>query len=292
MIDTDEMTLRLSGTELQDGEITFSGLAELARALQHLTLRIGRHLTGQEGRGRSPAVVQRATELRLRGTAPGSTVLQVAIGDADALAATHASGLDEGLEKRSLDALLEIFDGVATDRAPAWVTPLLGEATVSVIKAFDTVSTRCEVSAPTRRRDPITFSPRSASRDVWAVTKPDAGRRSDVAVSGRLDLVDLQTGRFRIRDAVDNAVHLERVTDADEVARLVGELVTATGEAVLGTRGQVVSLVDATVDSTEWPDWTPPSLADVQFASTAPAAVGVDGVDDDEVAAFLALIRE
>lgn len=283
MIDADEMTVRLSGTGLDDGEISFTGIAELAQAMQLLMTRIGRHLTGQDGPGRSPAVVERATELRLRGTAPGSTVLQVAVGDPGVLG--------EGLEHRSLDALLEIFDGIAGDEAPDWVTPLVGEATVEVLDALGTVSARCEVAAPSHRPTPITFSARTASRSVWGVTTFAPELRRDVSVSGRLDLVDLRRARFRVRDAAGNDVRLEQVSRAGDAARLAGEVVTATGEAVLGSRGQITSLRRVRIEPTPWPAWAAPSLTDVDLSSAAPPTTGIDGVDDDEVAAFLALIR-
>lgn len=108
--------------------------------------------------------------------------------------------LGEGLEHRSLDALLEIFRGVAADEVPAWVTPLLGEATVSAIDALRAVSTRCEVMVPSRQHDLIGFSAHPASRTVWIACAP-AQRRPNVSVSGRMDLVDLRMARFRVRDA-------------------------------------------------------------------------------------------
>ena len=283
MIGTDEMTVRLSGTGLDDGEISFTGIAVLAQSMQQLAMRIGRHLTGQDGPGRSPNVVERATELRLRGTAPGSTVLQVAIGD--------PTVLGEGLEHRSLDALLEIFDGIAADAAPEWVTPLLGEATVSVIDALGAISTRCEIAAPSHRPTPIAFSTRTASRAAWGVTALAPELRRDVSVSGRLDLVDLRRARFRLRDAAGNDVRLEQVARADDAARLAGEIVTATGEAVLGARGQITSLRRVRVEPARWPAWSAPSLADLDLTVPVPATTGIEGVDDDEVAAFLALIR-
>ena len=210
-------------------------------------------------------------------------MLAVAIGDEDVLG--------EGLEHRSLDALLEIFAGVAVDEVPGWVTPLLGEATVSVIEALDAVSTRCDVAAAGRPA-PISFSPRSASRSIWAVARANPELRPDVSVSGRLDLVDLRRARFRLRDAVGNDINLERVKSAEDAARLVGKVVTATGEAVLGSRGQITGLRAATVAPDEWPEWTTPSLADIDFNFSAPPTTGIKGVDDDEVAAFLRMIRE
>ena len=127
---------------------------------------------------------------------------------------------------------------------------------------------------------------------MWVRASAAPERNKNVSVSGRLELVDLRKARFRIRDAVGNDVHLERVPNADETARHLGELVTATGEAMLGTRGQVASVIGARVEPVELPDWTPPSLADVDFGSAAPSTMGIDGVDDDEVAAFLAMICE
>ena len=116
--------------------------------------------------------------------------------------------------------------------------------------------------------------------------------RQNVSVSGRLDLVDLQRSRFRVRDAVGNDVPAQHVADADDAARLAGEIVTATGEAVLGSRGQITSLRTVRIEPAGWRGWAAPSLADVDFDFSAPPTTGVEGVDDDEVAAFLALIRE
>lgn len=283
MASIEEMELQLHGTGLADGEITFSALSQLTEAFQQLTMRIGRHLTGQHGTGRSTAVVERATELRLRGTTAGSTVLQVAVGEQNVL--------DAGLEHRTVDALFEIFRGIAADEAPPWVTALVGEATVAVIEALDSASTGCELSSRSERIAPVRFSARTASRVVWTIADSPRERRSGVSVSGRLDLVDLRRPRFRIRDFVGNDVHLDQVSDADTVARRVGTLVTATGEAILGSRGQVTTLVGAVIEPTQSPGWTTPSLEDAFHGAEAPADGGIDGVDADEVTTFLALIR-
>ncbi|MCM3849990.1 hypothetical protein ND486_27750 [Pseudonocardia sp. DR1-2] len=278
----DEWEVRLSGTGLSDGEITFAGLADLAEALQALATRVGRHLAGVVGPGRSPSAVERATTLKFRGIAQGSTILQAKIGEDGVLG--------EGLEHRSLNAMMEIFGGAARDEAPGWVTPQLGQATVSVLDALQAISTTCAFSLPRQVGPPIQFAAASVSREVWADLRvPEPDRRADVSVSGDLDLVDLRRGRLRIRDAFGNDVQLDTVANVDEAARLVGGQVTATGEAVLGARGQVVSLVDATVERLQMPSWTAPSLDGMDFSRT-PLTGGVEGVDEDEVAAFLELI--
>jgi len=278
----DEWEMRLHGTGLADGEISLTGLAGLAQALQVLAIRVGRHLGGVTGPGRSPLAIERATTLRLRGIAPGSTILQMAIGEDGVLG--------DGLEQQSLDALLQIFYGIASDEAPDWVTPLVGEATVALIDAVGAVSTQCTISTPNRVGPPNTFTAASASREVWTSDSlAEPGRRSGVSVSGELDLVDLRRGRLRVRDALGNDVQLDAVANVDEAARLVGEQVTATGDAVLGSRGQITSLEAAFVERLEAPSWVPPRVEDVDFGRRIDTG-GVEGVDDDEVTTFLELI--
>ncbi|MFP5021908.1 hypothetical protein [Pseudonocardia phyllosphaerae] len=280
----EQFELRLTGTGLPPGEITFAGIAAVAEAMQRLSGRVGRHLTGHDGRGRSPGAVARATEFRLQGTDAGSTVLRAVIGEDGVLG--------EGLEHESLDALFDIFRGVASQQPPDWITPLLGETTVDVVEALAAVSDRCSVSSPAGRAAPIEFIPGAVHRDSWlSIPRAASLRRSDVSVSGRLDLVDLRRELLRVRDAVGNEIRLEDVVGVDDASRLIGQQVTATGEAVLGSRGQVTMLVGARIEQLDMPDWTAPEMPDLgpRPARTDGAVGGLD-VDDDEVSAFLELI--
>lgn len=280
----EKLELRLYGTGLPPGDITFDGLAAVAAALQRLSDRVGRHLTGHPGPGRSPAAVERATRFRLRGTEAGSTVLKAVIGEDDVLG--------EGLEHESLARLLDIFRGIAADRPPEWVTPLLGTTTVEVMDALASVSTRCTVLSPLDGAAPIDFPPQAARRDAWMeIATPAAIRQQGLSVSGRLDLVDLRRRRLRIRDAVGNDVQLENVSGLDGAGPLVGRQVTATGDAVLGARGQVTTLFAPRIEPLVMPDWQAAGLP--KFSGSVPVectASGVDGIDEDEVAAFLELI--
>lgn len=110
-------------------------------------------------------------------------------------------------------------------------------------------------------------------------------------MSGRLDLVDLRRRRLRIRDAIGNDVQLDEVADLDAAGPLVGRQVTATGEAVLGSRGQVTTLVGARIEQFVMPDWEAPQVPEISGLQQAQHDVsGVDGIDEEEVAAFLDLI--
>ena len=108
-------------------------------------------------------------------------------------------------------------------------------------------------------------------------------------MSGRLDLVEPR--RLRIRDAVGNDVELDEVADPDVAARFVGQQVTATGEAVLGSRDQVTSLVGARIEQFVMQGWEAPQAPEFSGRQQPqPGVAGVDGIDEDEVAAFLELI--
>ncbi len=284
MIGIDEIELRLRGTNLAGGEITFAGLSALAEAMQLLAMRLGRHLIGQEGAGRSPGTVERATELRLRGTFAGSTVLAIAVGEDDVLA--------EGLEHHTVDRLFEVFTGIAADRPPSWTTAPIGEAAVSLIDALARTSAECDLTSSTGRHPVVRLLPRAASHSVWPAAEPVRPQRPGVSVSGRLDLIDLRRSRFRIRDRAGNDIPLEQVTNAADVARLAGDVVTATGTATIGSRGQVVSLTGAEVEATRLPDLAPPPLAEVLADAAPPPTAGIADISDEEVTEFLALIHE
>ena len=112
-------------------------------------------------------------------------------------------------------------------------------------------------------------------------------------MSGVLEAVDLKPpGRFRLRDDVGNAIPLDRVANSVDARTLIGTRVTAVGEALLGSAGQVQRLVDATVVALRLPDWSvPSSAASAMRVTNSPIAGGVEGVSDEEVDDFLALVR-
>ena len=277
----DEFELRLRGTDVADGDLTFAALNRITGALQQLATRIGRSLVGQDGPGRSPAVVEAATTLRLRGPLqPGSTVLPIGVGQEDVLG--------EGLEHQTVDRLFALMTGLATDTPPSDTSAQIGQAVVQVADALTFSASSCDFRSP--KRSMVRLAPAAVSRLVWPTEEPEGTRRPDTVVTGRLDLVDLRRARFRVRDAVGNDIHLHDVAHAADAAQLVGRLVTATGDAAFGTRGQMLALYSPHIRATEPPQWSLPRW-DPSTAARLPAG-GVPGVSDDEVAEFLELIRE
>lgn len=279
------LIIDLRGTGLPSGEILLADLGALGDALQLLALRIGRDDAGHGGPGRSAGVVERATKLRLRALRPGSAILDIVVGE-DLV-------VDDGIERRTVDRLGDVLAGMAADTVPPWVAPLIGESALRTLDALARTATECRVTS-SRWTAPVRFAPAHCSRDIWSTSvSPAMDASPGVEVSGVLEAVDLKPpGRFRLRDDVGNAIPLERVTNIIDARTLIGTRVTALGEASVGPAGQVLRLTDATVTAATLPAWSaPPSAASAMTATTSPVTGGVEGVSDDDVDDFMALVR-
>lgn len=287
----ESITLRLSGTEVPPGQIALSDLASLADALQLLATRIGRQLVGQTGPGRTAGGVERATRLTLTDISEGSTRLQVTAGAADTLA------LEDPLEEQVMDRLWEVFGALETDARPDWAANDIGQAAVAFVDSVAAAARECEFTGHRgqRERPRVVVKPQKVNRDVWTRLPTEPERVPQTGVTGDLDLVDLRTRKFRIRDAVGNDVVLEDVENASEAATLVGQRVRAVGTGVRGPRGQISKLVEPYVSDAgmpaDWRDRDAGDLASIFTTGAAPSLDGVAGVDDAELEALLADLR-
>lgn len=287
----ERITLRLSGTDVPPGQIALNDLASLADTLQLLTTRIGRQLAGQTGPGRTVGGAERATRLTLTGVSEGSTRLQVTAGAADTLA------LDDPFEEQVMDRLWEVLGGLETDARPGWATAHIAHAAVAFVDSVAAAARECEFTGRRgqRKRARVVVKPQKVNRDEWTRLPAEPERVPAIGVTGDLDLVDLRTRKFRVRDAVGNDVVLEDVENAGEAATLVGQRVRAVGTGVRGVRGQIAKLVEPHVSEAdmpaEWLDRGPAHLAGVFTTRSAPSLDGVPGVDDAELEALLADLR-
>ena len=278
----DSFSLHLSGADQPQGEIAFAHVPAICEALQTLSTRIGQHLAGKAGPGRPSDVVRHATELRLRGVRPGSTVLDVALGDEAVL-------VDVGLEHEVTDSLFELFAGVGQNQPPSWTTATLGEATIGVVDAVGSAAT--DVSFTSETRAAVRFRPAVVDRAIWPGAAKDAPDVAVVSLSGTLDRADLRSSRFRIRDVTGHDIALEHVENPQAAAKLLGATVTASGISVRNDVGRIIRLRSATVEPVELPPSAtrPPVVPDLAHAQ--PTVIPVDGVadvSDDEVDEFLA----
>ena len=217
--------LHLEGLSSPSGQISLTDLAKLSDSLQKVATRVARQVLDVERPGRPPGVVDLISELRLTRLGDGSTTLDLEVGDVGAL----------DLEGDEFDRFGEWFDeamaGISSNRPPKWANPLVRQSASRMIRCLKEVGAQRATWGPRDKR-------RSAKR-IMVVTELDdtvwqveaAHETESVVVSGLLDLVDLRTRHFRIRDDVGHDVRLEEVVDVDAASRLIGQRVIAKGVA-------------------------------------------------------------
>lgn len=142
-LDSNDLTLRLSGTHEPSGEIALDALSTIAASLQELATRVGRFVVGQHGPGRTRDIAAKVVDLRLTGLAEGSTVLSISFGEHDVLP------LNVGVESVIADRFWEIVAGVESGARPEWVTPLIAEGALKLADALTAEARSAEI----RRHD-------------------------------------------------------------------------------------------------------------------------------------------
>lgn len=278
-----EIEFRLLGTHVPDGQIGLSELSAVASALQDLATRIGRHAAGQDGAGRTKAAAEAVTRLRLTGLGKGSTRLSVAYGQADVLP------IDLDLEDETESAFLEIVEAISIGERPAWTPEPVAESALAVVEAFRRSADSVAVTTPTGRQ--FTVEPATANRSIW---RPGSTQPAQLrSATGRLEAVDLKSRRFRIRDDVGNAIPLEHVVDSAHVAHLIDQRVTATGQSVSGSHGELRGLTSPTIAATPLPsEWQPGRPVDwsSELAKPGPDFEGGPELTDEEFDAFISFV--
>ncbi|OBF49250.1 hypothetical protein [Mycolicibacterium monacense] len=281
-----QIELRLVDGSAPSGEITLKDLSGIAAALQELVTRLSREAADAAGPGRSKQYVEEFAELRLDGITAGSTVLKVSKGPTDKLD-VDVPGLTE-----ADDRLWDILGAISADHRPAWTSTLVAESVGKLATALRGAAPTTVISSPDRgevRIDAARIHP-----ETWAVNRVTAAGSGTAA--GWLEKVDLHSHTFRIRDDVGNTVELRRVADDKAAGRLVGQWVTAEGDATLSPSGRVVALNHARVRETGDPAAEFLGSRVVPLDEILASAPGPDpngGIDltDEEAAEFLRAIR-
>jgi hypothetical protein len=281
-----DLTLRLSGTHFPDGEIDLDDLGRIAEGLQELATRVGRHVVGQSGPGRTRNAAARAVGLRLTGLSPGSTVLRLAFGEEGVLVTGEA-------EAEIVERFWEVLVGVEENAPPAWVPPPVADSAVKALDALTQAAARVDVEGAHGRR--VAWVRGDVVRDPWL--QPRLRLSEDVVtVSGRLEKVDLADRKFRIRDDVGNRIHLDDVVDAEAAAALVGRRTAATGLARYDTRGMLQGLARAALVAHDIPSsWTSRRTSDYEElvrSAPGPDPRGIPDLSDEEIDAFLDALRD
>lgn len=196
-----------------------------------------------------------------------------------------------------MDRLWEVFGGLESGVPPDWATASVAQAAIAFVGSVGAAARKCEFTGRRgqRVRGRVAVRPQKVSRDAWTRLPAEPELVPQIGVTCDLDLVDLRTRKFRVRDAVGNDVFLEDVGNAAEAGALVGRRVRAVGTGVRGARGQITKLVEPHVSDADmpaaWLDRRPATLDSIFPARSAPSLDGVPGVDEAELEALLADLR-
>jgi len=280
-----QFELRLIDVETPDGEVRLADLAALAEGLQELTLRIGREISSHAGPGRTNHAIESLTEMRLSGLSKGSTRLHLAHGRSDELNVDLA-------EASEINARFwQVVDGIATNSRSPWVTDVVADSAGKVVAALRASAREVELARPGWA--PVRLRTQFLRRETWTSAR-DSVEAGVVAVTGRLEAVDLRNGRFRICDDVGHRIPLDDVPNASTVAHLINHRVRAVGPGVLGSDGQLKGVAAPSVEAQALPGaWSPGRSMDWASELTKPGPVLGGGVElsDEEFAEFIATMK-
>jgi hypothetical protein len=280
-----QFELRLLGADAPDGEVSLTTLANLAATLQELNRRIGRDLLASSSAGRTPEVVASLTDMRLAGLTAGSTRLHFARGRSDEL------DLDLEVDAEIDSRFWQIVGGIATNVRPGWVTDPIADSA----KKFGAALAESAPQVELRKfgEEPIKVVAATLNTDVWQEDTATTAR-SEVVYTGRLEAVDLRSGRFRIVDDVGNRLTLEQVSDPQTVAYLINHRVRAMGVGTLDSTGRLKRIdspsLGAQVFPASWTEYKPADLS-AELSKPGPTFGGGADLTDAEYDEFIATIR-
>ncbi|NNG38062.1 hypothetical protein HJ588_02070 [Flexivirga sp. ID2601S] len=280
---TREIEIRLIGHESADGELLAADALGIIGSFKDLAYRLTRSAAKRDGLGRTDAVLERLATVRV-GLRKGSTQVVFVVGDQNAI-------LDP-LEPQ-VDAMFwSIIEGVGTNERPPEVSDSVADAVDRLVVALGKAAPKAEVAVPGYPRRML--DTHLLDRRPWQ--RQNGEEAGEMSVHGVLEMVDLHSRRFRLRDAAGNGIDLVEVEEPDEAARLVGTRVVATGVLAVGQGTQHHRMEGAHIS----PE---PSVADSlgiqrsadleslrRGAEAAPAPQPLD-LSDDEIEDFLAEIR-
>jgi hypothetical protein len=281
----ESLELRLEGAAAPDGEIPLADLAAIAKSLQELSLRVTRASVGAADLGRPNADVAGLSQVRLSGIRAGSTRLILSRGEPDVLDIDPAQLSD--LDQR----FLGILQGIGQDRRPDWVSDTVADSASDFVNALQAAAP--VVVARLGDRLPIRIETRKIRKETWQGRSAQAASRQ-LVVAGRLEAVDLRSGKFRIVDDVGHRIALEDVPEAQAVAYLIAHRVEAEGPGILSTDGRLKGLWAPTIREAELPEpWTVRAAADLTEELAKPGPAYGEGIDltDEEYADFLSFVR-
>lgn len=280
---TREMEIRLIGHPSDDGQLLASDAVRLIEAFRHVTYRLTRAVADRPGLGRTVSDLEGMATVRVR-LAEGSTRLVFEIGDTSAV----IDPLSEGVDR----AFLEIIEGMRLNTRPPGVSDAVASSVGELVGALHRAAPQAQLTVDGQRS--AIMRTEVISRDPWQPELADSS--GEVTVHGKLEMVDLRTAKFRLRDTVGNRIDLVDVQLPEQAAHLIDERVSVVGVLLMGR--------DHRHHRIESPIITRAPSHDILLTSPGPSTLGklvetasqldapsrVD-LSDEELDSFLAEIR-
>ncbi len=216
-----EIEIRLIGHQSADGELLAADAIRLVTSFKELAYRLTRLIAERSGLGRTDAVIERLATVRVA-LRPGSTRIVFIVGDQAALVDPLAEQVDA--------AFWSIVGGLEANARPRGISDSVADAVDNLVVALAKAAPQMQVT--TAGRSSPMLQTQSIARGPWQRSMHENAGKS--VLHGLLEMVDLRSARFRLRDAADTAVDLIDVVDAENAAHWVGERVTATGVLAVG----------------------------------------------------------
>jgi len=161
--------------------------------------------------------------------------------------------------------------------------------------------TELEVTTTVAGREPrhAHLSPTEAGAIVESALSARQPEIRPVVVSGELYKVDIHSGRFRIEDDLGSSIELIVTGEPAAVAGLVGGRVEVRGGAEYDPNGRLLRVSNATVAASathfEASSFRMSVSIEELLANAEPFDAfegGIEGLDDEEIEAFMATIRK
>lgn len=280
---TREIEIRLIGHQSADGELLAADAVGIISSFKDIAYRLTRSVAERPGLGRTDAVLERLATVRV-GLREGSTRVVFVVGDEGAILDPVSDQVDA--------TFWSIVEGIRTNERPVGVTDTVADSVDKFIIALAKAAPDAAITIP--GHDTQMLRTNMMSREPWQ--RHGGEEAGEVSVHGILEMVDLHTARFRLRDPASNAIDLHEVKAPDEAAHLVGTSVVATGVLAVGQGTQHHRMERAQIapeESLQGRLGIPPSTSLEglrQQAARAPKPQPLD-LSDAELDDFLAEIR-
>lgn len=282
---TREIEFRLLDHPSAAGELLAADAVGLIQAFKDVTYRLTRSVADRPGLGRTAASLESLATVRVA-LRPGSTRLVFVVGDSSALLDPLADGVDA--------IFWSIVEALETNRRPADVSDSIAESVDGLVVALKKAAPRAEITVPGHA--PRLVETDAIRRGPWK--RGDQESAGPATLYGILEMVDLHTRRFRLRDTAGNTVDLHDVMEAETAAALVGHHVRVSGLLGVGSgtqhhRVDTPQIERAEPVATRLGIESPPSLESLvahAHAHALPEPIPLE-ISDEEMNEFLAAIR-